>query len=274
MSQRFIGGSLLVVGGTLLMVALLALGKSTSGSDEVVLDSAFSHLRYDDFQSGQYIELQAAPGIPSNISFDLVQSIQGHWRSDDLRFLVRYPDGSRPEEVLSLARSDDWGDALVVKEKDSLVSADCSWTPPADLDPGMQLEGWLLGEIVYPDAVPGGTFQNKHLSIELSFPIHMVSKDILVQNQRNFLSGSFKLLLLIAGPIALLGALLLVFDSQRENLSCWAQGIAACLFTLGAVAGFLWDYPLMGWILLGISVLIGFFLCRRFFGKKRNHNIA
>lgn len=212
---RFFGVCALLISGLMLFIAGISVARALLKSDEEILSRYSVIINFSDFRQGKSIELVTSPGVATHVTINLAKSIQGHWKSDNLKFVIEDPITSRQLEQKNLKRSDYWGDALRAVDTSEPVSVFFDLVVPTDISIGGRISGVLSGTINYPSAVAGYSFQNKTLKLNMPINIMTVPKLEIVRKERGFLLNVSKLLLLIMTPFFLLGSIILYFTNRK-----------------------------------------------------------
>ncbi len=113
---RLCASVLLFIGGSCLYFVISPAYNAFLASDKNLLSDYNERIDYEEFLQGKNIELITSPGIDIQITIELAESIQKHWRSNDLQFIVQDPTISRQSLRIDLGKSDYWGEVLRSEE--------------------------------------------------------------------------------------------------------------------------------------------------------------
>lgn len=86
---------------------------------------------YEEFLQGITIDLIVSLGLNTQITIYMAKSIQKHWRSNDLQFIVHDPAYSSQLLQLDLRKSDYWGEVLRSEELSEPADVTFDWYIPA-----------------------------------------------------------------------------------------------------------------------------------------------
>jgi hypothetical protein len=224
---RLFGAVALVFGGVFLSVGGINATRAFLGSDEYLLSGYSVFVIYEESLQGHNIELVTSPGVNTHITVHAVaKSIQKHWRSRDLQFIVQDPTTSRQFMALDLSRSDYWGEVLESREQSEPVEVSIEWNVPTEIAVGDRLSGNLSGTIEYP-VVAGAGFRTATRDLNLPINITIVSEAELVQSIRSEDLSSVKILALIATPLLLIAVVIFYFTDRRHGTKSSKMNISS-----------------------------------------------
>jgi len=206
----------LILGGLMMFVTVLLAANFLVGSDEHVLDRHYISIDYDDYLDDKPIEVVTAPGVTAHMSVIVAESIQKHWRSDDLQFVVLDPASDRELAVMDLSRSDHWGQVLQAKEMSEPVVVNIDWMAPSDLAIGSTLRGRLTGSVNYP-AVAGASFASRLRRLDMTVPIRVVTADELAKEIRSDMLNIGMYLGMAGAALSGIGWAILHFTDPRRR---------------------------------------------------------
>ena len=214
---RLFGAVALVLGGIFLSVGGINVARALLGSDEYLLSRYSVFIVYDEALQGLNTELATSPGVNTHITvYAIARSIQKHWRSGDLQFVVQDPTTSRRLVALDLSRSDHWGEVLASTEQSEPIEVSIEWSVPIETAVGERLSGILAGSIEYP-VVAGAGFRTATRDLNLPISIMIVSKAELVKSIRGEDLSGVKVLALVAAPLLLMAAAIFFFTDRRRG---------------------------------------------------------
>ena len=212
---RFIGRCAMTLGGLCLLIIGFIVGRVFLASNETILSTYFVDLVYDEYQDSAVAELITAPGVKIRVSILCGKSIQSHWRSDDLQFVVEDPATARQLERIDLSRDDEWGEALKSEELGEDILIIFEWAAVEDVQVGSRLSGVFSGNIEYPTPEGGNNYRNQFRQLELPIEIIIVSEAELVESFQLYLLNVAKTVSFITIPLLLIGALSLFLTRRR-----------------------------------------------------------
>ena len=205
---------MLIIGGTCLFIVILAAYKSFLSSDKNLLSNYNVSIDYEEFLQGKNIGLITSPGVDTQITVYMAESIQKHWRSNDLQFIVQDPTTSRQSLRIDLSKSDYWGEVLRSEELSEPVEVSFDWNVPTEIGIGTRLSGVLSGTIEYP-VTDGAGLRTQIRDLNLPISIAIVSEAELVENQRSEFLNIAKYLSLMGIPFTLIALLIFYFTNRN-----------------------------------------------------------
>jgi hypothetical protein len=186
------------------------------GSGEDLLSRYFVNISYDEFLQGHDVELNASPGVDAHVTVYLAKSIQKHWRSSDLQFVVQDPATSRQVVQMDLSRADDWGNVLRASEMNEAAEVAFDLVLPPGIAIGNRLSGVLSGTIYYP-VVEGAGFRTQARKVDLPINIAIVPEAELAASIRSDFLKYAKIMAAIAAPFTLMGLAARYFTDPRRG---------------------------------------------------------
>lgn len=211
---RLFAWVVLIIGGTCLFIVILAAYKSFFSSDKNLLSNYNVSIDYEEFLQGKTIELITSPGVDTQITVYMAESIQKHWRSNDLQFIVQGPTISTQLLRIDLSKSDYWGEVLTSEELNEPVEVSFEWNVPLEIGIGTILSGVLSGKIEYP-VTDGAGFRTQIRDLNLPISIVIVSEADLVENQRSEFLNIAKYLTLMGIPLTIIALLIFYFTNHN-----------------------------------------------------------
>jgi hypothetical protein len=203
-----------IIGGTCLFIVILAANKAFLSSDKNLMSNYKVRIDYEEFLQGKTIELVTSPGVDTQITVYMAESIQKHWRSNDLLFIVQDPTISRQSLRIDLSKSDYWGEVLRSEELSEPVEVSFEWNVPTEIGIGTILSGVLSGKIEYP-VTDGAGFRTQIRDLNLPISIAIVSEAELMENQRSEFLNIAKYLTLMGIPLILIALLIFYFTNHN-----------------------------------------------------------
>jgi hypothetical protein len=213
---RFVGTVALIIGGLCLFIVVLTATRAFLGSGEDLLSRYFVSIDYEEFLQGHNVVLTTSPGVDAHITVYVAKSIQKHWRSDDLRFVVQDPTTSRQLVHMDLSRTDDWGKVLRASEMSEPVGVAFDLVLPPEIAIGSKLAGVFSGTIYYP-VVEGAGFRTQMRKVTLPINIAIVTEEELVGSIRSDFLKYAKILAAVAAPFTLIGLAVRYFTVPRRG---------------------------------------------------------
>ena len=211
---RLFAWVVLIIGGTCLFIVILAAYKAFLSSDKNLLSTYNVSIDYEEFLQGNNIDLITSPGVDTHTTVYMAKSIQKHWRSNDLQFIVQDPVISTQLLRIDLSKSDYWGEVLRSEELSEPVEVSFEWNVPTEIGIGTILSGVLSGKIEYP-ITDGAGFRTQIRDLNLPISIAIVSEAELVENQRSEFLNIAKYLTLMGIPLILIALLIFYFTNHN-----------------------------------------------------------
>jgi hypothetical protein len=131
---RLCGWIVLFIGGTCLFMDVWVAYKAFIASNKNLLNNYKVSIDYEEFLQGDNIELITSPGVDTHITVNMAKSIQMHWRSNDLQFIVQDSAISLQLVQIDLSKSDYWGEVLKSEELSEPVEVSLDWNVPMKLE--------------------------------------------------------------------------------------------------------------------------------------------
>ena len=98
----------LIIGGLRLFIVVLTATRTPLESNADLLSRHFVSIDCERFLYGHKVELIASPGADAHVAAYAAESIQKHWNSDHLQFIVQDLATSRQLAHMDLSRVDNW----------------------------------------------------------------------------------------------------------------------------------------------------------------------
>lgn len=215
---KFIWYFVLAIGAGLLLVTVMLSWRVFIASGQNLLTNYIVSINYDEAVKAGMVEILTAPGVDTHLRVNVAESIQEHWRSGDLQFILQDAGAARQLVQLDLSKSDRWGEVLQVKELSEPVTVTFNFILPAETATGNRLPGLLSGRIEYPVSEPGG-FRTQMKTLYLPIEVVVLTSAELVKQERSDNLDMIKKLGPIALGLILAPVMVLYLTNRRSKIS-------------------------------------------------------